>query len=183
MVDEHSAFLHPVEGAVRPERYLAQVVVVADAAHDEVLALGCRLGRRCTAPAVLRHPLLRLGRGAVIHGDVVAALVLEVPCHRVPHDAETEKSHLRHSVLLEHCHATARIPICGSDCDGAAPASTIITLTGLVRALWSIATEACRGEPWMAVSKEQVLAALEGVPSPMGAPLPGTGALSDVVAS
>jgi ATP-binding protein involved in chromosome partitioning len=35
----------------------------------------------------------------------------------------------------------------------------------------------------MAVSKEQVLAALEGVPSPMGAPLPGTGALSDVVAS
>jgi ATP-binding protein involved in chromosome partitioning len=35
----------------------------------------------------------------------------------------------------------------------------------------------------MAVSKEQILAALEGVPSPMGAPLPGTGALSDVVAS
>ena len=35
----------------------------------------------------------------------------------------------------------------------------------------------------MAVSKEQVLAALEGVPSPRGAPLPGTGALSDVVAS
>src|SRR6266542_280272 len=35
----------------------------------------------------------------------------------------------------------------------------------------------------MAVSKEQVLAALQGVPSPMGAPLPGTGALSDVVAS
>src|SRR6266480_3070271 len=47
----------------------------------------------------------------------------------------------------------------------------------------SIATEACRGEPWMAVSKEQILAALEGVPSPMGAPLPGTGVLSDVVAS
>ena len=35
----------------------------------------------------------------------------------------------------------------------------------------------------MAVSKEQILAALEGVPSPMGAPLPGTGVLSDVVAS
>jgi ATP-binding protein involved in chromosome partitioning len=35
----------------------------------------------------------------------------------------------------------------------------------------------------MAVSKEQVLAALEGVQSPTGAPLPGTGALSDVVAS
>jgi ATP-binding protein involved in chromosome partitioning len=35
----------------------------------------------------------------------------------------------------------------------------------------------------MAVSKEQILAALEGVRGPMGAPLPGTGVLSDVVAS
>src|SRR5262245_20549338 len=99
MVDEHGAFLHAVEGAVRPECYLAQVIVVADAAHDEVLALGRRFGRRCAAPAVLGHPLLRLGRSAVIDGDVVAALVLEVPRHGVPHHAETEKSHLRHTVL------------------------------------------------------------------------------------
>ena len=35
----------------------------------------------------------------------------------------------------------------------------------------------------MAVSKEHILAALEGVPSPTGVPLPGTGVLSDVVAS
>jgi ATP-binding protein involved in chromosome partitioning len=35
----------------------------------------------------------------------------------------------------------------------------------------------------MAVSKEQILAALEGVRGPMGAPLPGTGVLSDVVTS
>jgi ATP-binding protein involved in chromosome partitioning len=35
----------------------------------------------------------------------------------------------------------------------------------------------------MAVSKEEILAALEGVRSPTGASLPGTGALSDVVAS
>ena len=34
----------------------------------------------------------------------------------------------------------------------------------------------------MAVNKEQVLAALEGVASPSGTPLPRTGALSDVVA-
>ena len=34
----------------------------------------------------------------------------------------------------------------------------------------------------MAVNKEQVLAALEGVASPNGTPLPRTGALSDVVA-
>src|SRR5262249_61937862 len=91
--------LPPVDCPVRPQRYRAQVVVVADAPHDEVLALGCRFRRRCAAPAVLRHPLLRLGHGAVIHRDVVAALVLEVPRHGVPHDAETEKSHLRHTVL------------------------------------------------------------------------------------
>src|SRR5712691_6869204 len=34
----------------------------------------------------------------------------------------------------------------------------------------------------MAVTKEQVLASLEGVPSPQGIPLPNTGTLSDVVA-
>src|SRR5437762_5886068 len=38
------------------------------------------------------------------------------------------------------------------------------------------------GEGAMAVNKEQVLAALEGVASPSGTPLPRTGALSDVVA-
>jgi ATP-binding protein involved in chromosome partitioning len=38
------------------------------------------------------------------------------------------------------------------------------------------------GEGAMAVNKEQVLAALEGVATPSGTPLPRTGALSDVVA-
>src|SRR5260370_34410548 len=38
------------------------------------------------------------------------------------------------------------------------------------------------GEGVMTVNKEQVLAALEGVASPTGTPLPRTGALSDVVA-
>jgi ATP-binding protein involved in chromosome partitioning len=38
------------------------------------------------------------------------------------------------------------------------------------------------GEAAMTVNKEQVLAALEGVASPSGTPLPSTGALSDVVA-
>ena len=35
----------------------------------------------------------------------------------------------------------------------------------------------------MALTKEQVLASLEGVKSPEGIPLPKTGALSEVVAS
>ena len=35
----------------------------------------------------------------------------------------------------------------------------------------------------MAVTRDQVLAALEGVASPQGTPLPKTGTLSDVVTS
>src|SRR3954453_1076587 len=100
MVDEHRALLDAAESAVRPERDLAQVVVVAHAAHDEVLAFGRGLGGRRAAPAELPDPFLGLGRGAVIDGDVVAALVLEMPRHGIAHDAETEKSHLRHRFLL-----------------------------------------------------------------------------------
>ena len=46
MVDEHLAFAHAGKGAIGAERHFAQVVVVADAAHDEVLAFGGSLGRR-----------------------------------------------------------------------------------------------------------------------------------------
>ena len=50
--------------------------------------------------AELADPLLGLGGGAVVDGDVVAALVLEMPGHRVAHDAEAEKRHFRHRLLL-----------------------------------------------------------------------------------
>jgi len=50
-------------------------------------------GRRRQPAAMLGDPLLGLGRGAVIDGDVVAALVLEVPGHRIAHHAEAEKRH------------------------------------------------------------------------------------------
>src|SRR6478752_1214145 len=112
MVDEHRALLHAVEGAIGPERDFAQVVVVADAAHDEVLALGRRLGRRRAAPAVLAHPFFCLRGGAVVDGQVMATLVLEVACHGVAHDAKTEKSCFRHPVLPRaHCRAPAPMPI------------------------------------------------------------------------
>ena len=43
-------------------------------------------------------PLLGLGGGAVVDRDLVAALGLEMPGHRIAHDAETEKRHLRHRI-------------------------------------------------------------------------------------
>ena len=57
VVDEHRALLHAVEGAVWAQRDFAQVVVVADAAHDEVLALGRRLraSARCARRDCATH--------------------------------------------------------------------------------------------------------------------------------
>ena len=45
MIDENLALAHAGEGAIGAERDLAQVVVIADASHDEVLALGGGLRR------------------------------------------------------------------------------------------------------------------------------------------
>src|SRR5262249_23278853 len=96
VIDEDRAFGNAVEGAVRPQRDLAQVVVVADAGHDEVLALGGGARRRRGTPAALRHPLLGLGGGAIVDRDLVTALDLEVTGHRVAHHAEPEKRNLCH---------------------------------------------------------------------------------------
>ena len=82
-----------------------------------ILALGRRLGRRRTAPAVLAHPFFCLRGGAIVDGQVMATLVLEVACHGVAHDAKTEKSCFRHPALplkcatRAHCRAPAPIPI------------------------------------------------------------------------
>src|SRR5215475_2614689 len=52
------------------------------------------------AAAEFLGPLLGLGDGAVVDRDVVSALGLEVAGHRIAHDAQAQKCHLRHPVLL-----------------------------------------------------------------------------------
>ena len=76
-----------MERAVVAERDLTHVVVVADAHHHEVLAGGGLLRRRGLLAAELRHPLVGLRGAAVVDGDIVAALGLEVTGHRIAHDA------------------------------------------------------------------------------------------------
>ena len=39
---------------------------------------------------------LGLGGGAVVDGDVVAAFLQQVACHRIAHDAEPEERNFRH---------------------------------------------------------------------------------------
>src|SRR5262249_51304999 len=123
MVDEHRAFLHTMERAVRPERHLAQIIVIADATHHEILACGCCFGRWRAAPAVLRDPFLGLRGGAVVDGDFVSALAPEMPRHRISHDAKTKKCDF-HCLLLTRTAARPADTYM-SDCDGAARPSTV----------------------------------------------------------
>src|SRR6185312_15481048 len=91
VVDEHRAGAHAVEGAVLSRRYLAQVVVVADAAED-VFGVQRRLvGRLRSAPtANLFDPRLRLRGIAVVDRDVVAALGEKMAGHREAHHSEPD---------------------------------------------------------------------------------------------
>ena len=100
VVDEGRALLHAGKGAVGADRDRAQIVVVADAAHHEILALGGGLRGRGGLAAELLGPLLRLGRGAVVDGDLMATLFDEVSCHGETHDAETEKCDFGHICYL-----------------------------------------------------------------------------------
>src|SRR5262245_33307511 len=125
VVDEYRAFGDAGERAVRPERHLAQVVVVADAAHDEVLPFGRGLRRRRAPAAMLGNPFLGLGGGPVVDRDLVAAFGLEMSRHGVAHHAETEKRNLCHHRLPERTvRDRLECPYDKSDCDGAAAAST-----------------------------------------------------------
>ena len=87
VIDDDRAFARAGENAIRAEHHLAHVVVVADAGHDEVLAFGGGLRRRRGFAAILRDPFVGLCGGAVDRPYLVAGLGLEVPGHRVAHDA------------------------------------------------------------------------------------------------
>ena len=168
MIDEHRALAHAVERAVGAERDLAHVVVVADAHHHEVLTGRGLLRRRGLLAAELRDPLVGLGGVAVVDGDLVAALGLEMPGHRIAHHAEAQKRHFRH----RSCQCPVRFgPI---NILRGAP------LTIAPASLWWPPNFA-RDKP-MPVTKDDVLAALGKVAAPDGTPLPQTGTLSDIVA-
>ena len=101
VVDEYGALFHAGEGAVGADRDRAQVIVVADAAHHEILTFGRFLRRRRGAPAEFVRPFLRLGAGPVVHGHLVAAFFHQMSCHGETHYAETEKSDFSHMQYLE----------------------------------------------------------------------------------
>ena len=96
MIDEDRAGFHRRERAIGAKRDRAQVIVVADARHHELLALGGGFRGRCGASAELVGPCLRLGLRAVIDGHLVATLFQEMPCHGKTHDAETEECDFGH---------------------------------------------------------------------------------------
>jgi hypothetical protein len=98
VVDEDRALAHRAKRPVRANRYLAQIVVIADAGKHKVLA-PCRFGRRfCKSAAMFLGPFFGLRGCAVVNGDLVPALVLQVCGHGVAHDAETKKCNFCHNV-------------------------------------------------------------------------------------
>ena len=107
MIDERGAFLHARKSAIGADRDGAQVVVVADAGHHEILAFGRGLWRRCGLALEFLGPLFGFGWRPVVHRHLVAALGDEMSCHGETHDAETEKSDFSHlcnpGVLPAHC--------------------------------------------------------------------------------
>ena len=127
--------------------------------------------------AELLDPLLGLGGGAVVDGDLVPALVLEMPGHRVAHHAKPRKATFAIVVLprvppdqvsTATVAADARAPavpstVCSGDVDGGVDRAG----NGIMVAAASAAAR--RGA--MAATKEQVLAALAGVATPGGQPL------------
>src|SRR5215213_5389760 len=112
VIDKYRALLHPCKSAIGAERHFAQIVIVANAGHDEILAFGSLLRRWGPLAAVLRDPFLSLGSGAIVDGELMAAFALEMSGHRVAHDAQTKKCHLCHRHLLPRCHLVAPILTC-----------------------------------------------------------------------
>ena len=93
VIDEYRVLAHFRERGARDRPH---VIVVADAHHHEVLACGSFLRRLGDLAAEFLGPGFGLGGVAVVDRDLVAALVLQVPGHRVAHHAQTQKRDLRH---------------------------------------------------------------------------------------
>ena len=96
VVDEDRALFHPGEGAAVAKGDRAQVVVVADAGHHEILTLGGGLRSRGGASAEFVGPGFRGRRRAVVDRHLVLTLLHEMPRHGEAHDAETDESDFSH---------------------------------------------------------------------------------------
>ena len=111
----------PGERAVGAVDDLAHVVIVADAHHHELGALGRLGGRRRGPMPVQRHPGQRFLRRAVVDGDVVAGRG-EVTGHRRPHHAEPNESNRTHRPSLAgHEITSVHPPVAGSSSASLSP--------------------------------------------------------------
>src|SRR5690606_38004056 len=68
----------------------AQVIVVADASHNEISPFRSLRWRRREGAPILGDPFLGLRRRAVVNGYLVPCLLQEA-CHRIAHHAEPDK--------------------------------------------------------------------------------------------
>ena len=88
------------EGAVRPKRHLAKIIIVADTGEDEV---GIARGRRrCVrgSAAEFGDPSVGALARAIEHDDVVVSAHLEMAGHGIAHDAEPDPGDFAHCLAL-----------------------------------------------------------------------------------
>ena len=101
VVDEDGAGLQGFEGAALAGCHRAQVIVIADAAEDEVGAIGGLRRGWSRSAAELLSPFFGFRGRAVIDRHIVTALDLQVTGHRIPHDAQTNERDFCHSKTPE----------------------------------------------------------------------------------
>ena len=99
MVDKDRARSHARESAVIAQADRAQVVVISDAGHHEIRALGGFAGGFRGLSAVFLGPGFGLGEGAVEDRYLVTG-GLEMTGQREAHDPQTQKRHFRHLVMI-----------------------------------------------------------------------------------
>ncbi len=109
MIDEEASRLHRPERAFLAQGHLREVIVIPDAADDDVGVFRCLGWRNRYGAAIGLRPFLRLADRSVIDGQLVPGL-RQMPCHRAAHDAQADKrdiSHMPRTVSrVAFCHRT-----------------------------------------------------------------------------
>lgn len=100
VIDQNGARRHTGERALLAQNHAAQVVIVTDATHHQFGARHRLTRGRRRAAGIFTHPLLGFARRAVIDRHLMP-FACQMPGHRIPHDAQTEKRDLCHSNLLQ----------------------------------------------------------------------------------
>ena len=108
VVDEGGAFLHAGKSAIGADRDGAEVVIVADAGHDEILAFRGRLRRRCGLALEFLGPCLALAGVRLYTVTSWPPLATRCPAMGKPMTPRPRKATLAIGAILGFCRRIAQ---------------------------------------------------------------------------